>query len=59
VEHWNLDLNENRRRDGLIIEATEGYPGYFWLFDHNEDDEYETLGHDKNADFWIDEYEAL
>ena len=56
VEYWKLDLNENRRWDGFIIEATDGYPGYFWSFDHDENGKEEVIGYDENADFLIDSY---
>ena len=59
AEYWLLDLNENREPDGSIQPAGDGYRGYVWWFDQNEDGKDEVLGHDENSDGKIDRYVIL
>ena len=59
VEYWRLDLNENRTWDGFIKPVGDGYPGYFWWFDQNEDGEDEVRGYDADSNGIIDYYDLL
>jgi S1-C subfamily serine protease len=58
AEIWFLDFNENKVKDGVVVAASVYYddvPGDIWLFDRNEDEEFEMIGFDYNSDGQIDE----
>ena len=57
-EYWLLDLNENRKWDGMVsyVKVSSGL-AYRWDFDYDEDGSFDMTGLDRDADGVIDYYQ--